>query len=116
MALRGGRKIHGKLGVPSVCAAVAQLMGVSVANHLAVNLGNQVGMGGKHAVRAGLKSLARGNFFLESYGRVYVGRVDAQDGVGVGAGRKADDGSGHEKGSFSFSIKRPWYYCFAGVA
>ena len=91
-------------------------MCVSVAHHLAVKLGNQVGVGGKHAVRTGLKGLARGHFFLERYGRVYVGRVDAQDGIGVGAGRKADDGSGHEKGSFSFSIRSLWYYCFAGVA
>ena len=114
MALRGGRKIYGKLGVPSIGAALAQLVGISVAHHLAVKLGNQVGVGGKHAVRAGLKGLARGCFLLERYGRVYIGRIDSQDGVGIGAGRKADDGSGHEKGSFSCFDQEPMVLLLCG--
>ena len=90
LALRGGRKVDGKLGVPLEGDAFAQLMGVGEPDDASAFLGDEAGVLLADAHDALAVCLARGDFFLEGHGRVDEGGVHRADPVRVIGRGQAD--------------------------
>ena len=97
MTLRSRCQVHGKLCVPLESGTLAQLVRIGITHNGPVKLGNQEGVRRQDVVRARLKGFTRGDVLLERDGRLDVRCIDIQNGVGIRAGCKANNGGGHEK-------------------
>ena len=89
-AVEGGREVNGHFHVPAVGGALLVQMGVGVAGDLPVHLADDVGVNGGDVADARGKFLQRGRSVLKAGRAKCVGRVDGEQGLGVGLRRQAE--------------------------